>query len=74
MHQTSSRLLRMTDDDRPFTKVCIMSLQENISNLASPFYFLYAVDPRASRPEHKTPPPETLLSRALFLCCRTLAN
>lgn len=22
MHQTSSRLLRMTDDDRPFTKVC----------------------------------------------------
>jgi hypothetical protein len=21
MHQTSSRLLRMTDDDRPFTKV-----------------------------------------------------
>ncbi|KAM7184509.1 hypothetical protein V8F20_012195 [Naviculisporaceae sp. PSN 640] len=23
MHQTSSRLLRMTDDDRPFTKVSI---------------------------------------------------
>jgi hypothetical protein len=23
MHQTSSRLLRMTDDDRPFTRVCI---------------------------------------------------
>jgi hypothetical protein len=22
MHQTSSRLLRMTDDDRPFTRVC----------------------------------------------------
>lgn len=25
MHQTSSRLLRMTDDDRPFTKVCTIS-------------------------------------------------
>lgn len=23
MHQTSSRLLRMTDDDRPFTRVCL---------------------------------------------------
>lgn len=23
MHQTSSRLLRMTEDDRPFTRVCI---------------------------------------------------
>ncbi|RYP01024.1 hypothetical protein DL763_000445 [Monosporascus cannonballus] len=24
MHQTSSRLLRMTDDERPFTKLCIL--------------------------------------------------
>jgi hypothetical protein len=23
MHQTSSRLLRMTDDDRPFTRVSV---------------------------------------------------
>ncbi|KAH7124258.1 hypothetical protein EDB81DRAFT_951762 [Dactylonectria macrodidyma] len=27
MHQTSSRLLRMTDDDRPFTRACTMVLQ-----------------------------------------------
>lgn len=26
MHQTSSRLLRMTEDDRPFTKVCPVQL------------------------------------------------
>lgn len=26
MHQTSSRLLRMTDDDRPFTRVCWFAL------------------------------------------------
>jgi hypothetical protein len=24
MHQTSSRLLRMTDDDRPYTKVSVL--------------------------------------------------
>jgi hypothetical protein len=23
MHQTSSRLLRMTDEERPFTRVCL---------------------------------------------------
>jgi hypothetical protein len=27
MHQTSSRLLRMTDDDRPFTRVCCFLLR-----------------------------------------------
>ncbi|KAH8654180.1 hypothetical protein BGZ61DRAFT_573479, partial [Ilyonectria robusta] len=27
MHQTSSRLLRMTDDDRPFTRACTMVLR-----------------------------------------------
>jgi hypothetical protein len=26
MHQTSSRLLRMTDDERPYTKVCLLSM------------------------------------------------
>lgn len=35
MHQTSSRLLRMTEDDRPFTKVCLLlyfRLQVNGAN------------------------------------------
>jgi hypothetical protein len=27
MHQTSSRLLRMTSDDRPFTRVSIMATE-----------------------------------------------
>lgn len=30
MHQTSSRLLRMTDDDRPFTRVCPNSVSQPV--------------------------------------------
>lgn len=33
MHQTSSRLLRMTDDDRPFTRVCYLTF----AHLTLPF-------------------------------------
>lgn len=35
MHQTSSRLLRMTDDDRPFTKVCHFSILIRFSLLGA---------------------------------------
>jgi hypothetical protein len=34
MHQTSSRLLRMTDDDRPFTKVRSCPTHNNLVCLA----------------------------------------
>lgn len=35
MHQTSSRLLRMTDDDRPFTKVSLSCLQSHCAEVGS---------------------------------------
>lgn len=37
MHQTSSRLLRMTDDDRPFTRVCF--LQSHVLAIPSSLFF-----------------------------------
>lgn len=39
MHQTSSRLLRMTDDDRPFTRVCFLTA------VFSPLFPMLALGP-----------------------------
>ncbi|KAH8736043.1 hypothetical protein BGZ61DRAFT_90854 [Ilyonectria robusta] len=57
MHQTSSRLLRMTDDDRPFTRVCTTVLQylPCLAVSGAP------VSLRPSARGHETPPSETLL-------------
>lgn len=53
MHQTSSRLLRMTDDDRPFTKVRCVLHGDNAQTYLAPFFFfffpLYAVQYAAFR-------------------------
>jgi GTPase-activating protein SST2 len=54
MHQTSSRLLRMTDDDRPFTRVSIHNWSEFCKPLHSPtrFFsslFLLSIGRRISR-------------------------
>jgi hypothetical protein len=35
MHQTSSRLLRMTDDDRPFTRVCFSKAAAMLARMSS---------------------------------------
>jgi hypothetical protein len=50
MHQTSSRLLRMTDDERPYTRVGILSSAPDIS-FQRPLHFM---DFRTCRTAHTT--------------------
>jgi hypothetical protein len=38
MHQTSSRLLRMTDDERPYTRVCTIKLTFILSKVSAIFF------------------------------------
>jgi hypothetical protein len=66
MHQTSSRLLRMTDDDRPFTKVCNI-VHRKYLHLPRRFFPCTPFGLRPSARGHETPPSETLLSDPVLL-------
>jgi hypothetical protein len=66
MHQTSSRLLRMTDDERPYTRVGIFSLQPRPFRSSPRFVLWTAVlAEEAVRPTPNYPPPT---NKMYFTC------
>ncbi|KAJ8612400.1 hypothetical protein MRB53_037441 [Persea americana] len=50
MHQTSSRLLRMTEDDRPFTRVCFHNIQTSYHTFPK-----HSIDVSIEMPQFKIP-------------------